>query len=258
MRISKVGLLTLFAGSLMAGSVAAQAQTLGITYYTINSNDPDANHLAGGLYTNEVQNNLGSNGLPVLNTTQYGCVTNCYSSSGAPTDVLSDGEITYWSPANNSNVTQTSTGTVNLPFNVPSNFFPPDGTGTQGNGGSAGYQAVMMDGLLNAPTAEQLTFSIGSDDMAFVYLDGVVVCDDGGVHASSSVTCTTPTVAQGPHTIDLFFVDINQVQSGLTFSIDTLGVVTTPSATPEPSSLMLLGTGVLGAAGAIRRRMMRK
>jgi hypothetical protein len=242
---------------------AAQAQSLDITYYTIASDDPDANHLAFGTFTNEVENSLGPNGLPVLNLSQYGCSTDCFSSSQAPgfpsggtvpnanVDAAT-GEILYWSPTMNSSyVTETLATTTTLPFNEPSNFFPPNGTGISGDGGSAGYQAAMLSGTINAPTAETLSFNIGSDDMAFAYIDGNLVCSDGGVHGSSSVPCTTPSVGAGNHTFDLFFVDINQSQSGLTFQINTQGVTTAPPAggpagAPEidaasaPAALVLL------------------
>jgi hypothetical protein len=258
------GLLTAF-----LAPMGAQAQSLDINYYTIAANDPDANHLAGGLYTNEVQNALGPNGLPVLNLSQYGCTSNCYSQSGAPgfpsgsssstpnVNVLnSTGEITYWSPTLNPYITETRTTTTTLPFNVPQNFFPPNGTGSA-DGPPGGYQAAMLYGTINAPATETLSFSIGSDDMAFAYIDGQVVCSDGGVHGSSSVPCTTPTVSKGSHSFDLFFVDINQTQAGLTFSINSTGVTTTPPATtPEidpaaaTSGLMLL----LGGLAVLRGR----
>jgi fibro-slime domain-containing protein len=240
--------------------------TMTITYYTISSNDPDANHLSFGVYNNEVQNSLGPHGLPVLNTPAYGCTSDCYSPVGAPGNVTAGGEITYWDPALNPYVTQTGTASVTLPFNVPSNFFPPNGTGpcdgsylTNGYcppGASPGYQAATLFGYLTVPanTSETISFNIGADDMAFAFLNGGVVCDLGGVHASTPGTCTTATVGTGTYPLEVFFVDINQVQAGLTFGLETSNITTTaPPSVPEPGTLSLLGLGLAGV-GFVRRR----
>jgi fibro-slime domain-containing protein len=256
-----IPVLLLFAAG---GVPVAHADSLGITYYTIAANDPDADHLAGGVFNNEVQSALGPDGLPVLNTAQFGCISGCYAELGAPGNVVPSGpgagEITYWDPKLNPYVTNTGTSTVTLPFDVPSNFFPNNGTGKcDGPYPCLGYQAAVLSGNLIVPahTSETISFNIGADDMAFAYLNGQVVCDLGGVHASTAGTCITAIITTGATAesipLEVFFVDINQVQSGLIFGVNTEGITTT--ATPEPGTLSLLGLGLAGL-GFVKRRML--
>ena len=114
---------------LSAMPAAADTYTFGIEYFTIagtyngaGSGDPDFNTIGccTPVYTDEVTSTLGPDGLPVYNT-----------ASAAPLihDTNSDGEITWWSPSLNSNVTATGSGTVTSPF-VNYDFYPPNGSGS--------------------------------------------------------------------------------------------------------------------------------
>lgn len=249
-----LGLTLALSGFTLVPSV--RANTLNIDYFTIGENDKDANRLLGGTFTNEVQSQLGPDGLPVLNTVQYGCTSNCISPVGMPTDLTSTGEFTYWSPALNnggpngtSDVTYTGTATVTLPFNQPANFFPPNGTGTSD---ALGFQAAKLYGKLYAASTETISFTIGANDMAFAFLDGKLVCSLGGVHPNTPGTCVTPfNISAGYHDLQVFFVDINNVQSGFTFNVTTTDVGT--QSVPEPATLTLFGLGLI-ASGAARRR----
>ena len=236
----------LLAISFFAAVPRTFADTMHITYYTISSSDPDGGFLSFGSVNNEVQNALGPDGLPVLNTPAFGCTSDCFSLPSGPTNLTASGEITYWSPSLNRFVTKTGTGVVSLPFNVPSNFFPPNGTGSA-DAGSNGYQAAVLSGSLIVPanTTEIASFSIGADDMAFAYLDGHVVCDLGGIHGIGTLpgSCVTATIGSGSHPLEVFFVDINARESGLFFDVDP----TPNSTTPEPATHTLLSLGLAAA-----------
>ena len=241
----------LLAALVAAPLAVAHAGSLNITYFTIAETDADGGNMCCGVSTNYVQSTLGANGLPVFNPG----ATATSGSVFTPHDLLADGEITWWSPSLNnggaggtSDVVQTGTGVVSVPY-VNDGFFPPNGTGPNDENG---FQAAILSGTLIAPTAESVSFSISSDDMAFLYLNGQLACDDGGVHAATTVPCTSFVVPAGDNSIELFYVDLDPTQAELDFSITTTDVTTSP--VPEPGSFILLGSGLLSLAGLVRRK----
>lgn len=218
-----------------SGARAAYISNLEMNYYTVAETDQDGNNLQGGTVSNEVQSQLGADGLPVLNTPTYGCSSNCFSlTSKPPKDVTSSGELTYWSPSLNrgssshtSDVTYTGSASVTLPFSN-SNFYPPNGSGSSD---ANGFQAALMTGTITTPQTQTIQFNIGADDMAFAFLDGTKVCDLGGVHGATVGTCTTPfQISAGTHALELFFVDVNRTGSALSFNVTTTNVTTAASA----------------------------
>jgi fibro-slime domain-containing protein len=263
------GLLVLFLFGLVS---SAAAQTMSVTWYTVSSSDPDRPfpYSGGAVVDDEVLSALGPGNLPEYNSAYGGPAIHDLVSIGGGIQ-----EITWWSPAHDPDVTQTGTGTVSLPINLPctssSNcLYPPNGKGTA-DAGSSGYEAAVFSATLTPKTTESISFSIGADDVAFAYLNGQIVCDLGGVHPDAPGTCTSGTLSAGStNSLEIFYADLRPAAAAFNFSIETTNVSSCPSGTsgpnctpvttgtgvPEPLTLGLMSFG-FAALGCVRRRRSR-
>lgn len=88
------------------------------------------------------------------------------------------------------------------------------------------------------------TYSFTKDDGLILVVGGNKCIDAGGATAAETVTCTIAT--SGVYNFQLYYDETNGPPAVLTGNL---------GAAPEPSSFVLLGSGLLSAAGILRRRM---
>jgi len=237
-------------------AVPAVADTFSIQYYEAVTGSPDfynGGYVPIGVSNNYVTPTLGPDGLPVFNPS--------FTASGtvlAPNSAYlnSSNELLYWTPGAGpagQTIQAAGTGTITL-SGTPVTMFPP------GYSGDGTYEeTAILTGYFTVPNGQTdtVTFNVGADDTAFVYVDGSLVESLGGVHADTPALSNVVTYGAGSHEIQLFYADHATSYAALSFTDDgdfTVQPTGPNSVTPEPGTLLLLGSGLMGIAGAARRK----
>jgi fibro-slime domain-containing protein len=220
----------------------ANASALTGDYYKIQwAGQPDMQQGIDGVrVTGLVQSSLGPNGLPVVSA--FGQTRVGGSGNIAEVNAITK-EILWWTPGQ-FGATFEKTQVDTLAFNFSTNFFP-DGQSSNGTY----FRSAHWSGTFNLASPGSATFTLGADDDAWLFIDGQLAVDCGGVKALLAAPTAVIGLGAGTHTVDLFFADRNTVQSAIQFSAN---VELQP--VPEPMSMLLLGLGLVGLAGVSRRK----
>ena len=227
------GAIALFSTTMLSPAMAdAVTGTLSATYYEVLNNGSGAPDFGGSGSPNVAIGSGLVNNRPVVST----------SNPGVSMYDHSTGELLWWTSS--ATVIQTGTGTVSLPYS--STMYAPNSTGT--NDANA-FETAVLSGTFTLSSAGAVHFTVGSDDDAFVYLNGVLIGQNPGIHATTDVTFTGNANA-GVNTLEIFYADRERTGAQLDVSAD----VALTAAVPEPSTWAMMILGFFGVGSLAYRR----
>lgn len=207
-------------------AAAANAGLMG-TYYNHSQTHPDMQIYTGG--TGMVESTL---------------------TGAAPTAKASAtfNQFDWWNPGYR--VMERVDSDTDLKTNFSSAWFPVD-TGLTGD---PYHFAVHWEGQFYVDEDKSYTYSMGSDDDSWLFIDNQLLLDLGGVHGMSYGNYTV-NLTQGWHDIDIFFAERHTSQSG--FQLNFFSDIEPPPSIPEPATMLLFATGIAGLAAIGRKKLSR-
>jgi hypothetical protein len=135
-------------------------------------------------------------------------------------------------------------------------------TGLSANYSGLSRHALQLSGFLNIAASGTYNLGLFSDDGSYMWVDGILVVDNGGDHAPQSATHYNVFLTAGAHTLRIYQQE-NGGETALTAYMNgtPLGgsVISTTASAPEPASwaMMLGGFSLIGGIMRSRRTSVR-
>jgi hypothetical protein len=178
--------------------------------------------------------------------TTYDPLASTVNSGSNATFDISPGS-TWHAPTGNSSWISFNAGTgPTSSLVVPNGTYVYDTTFTVSGAGAVGTLTVLADDtvsvFLNSSLILQSAGPMGPNN-------SYAKCSDVGPNCITPLTFTFTGLAEGLNELTFDVKQVNLANEGLDFS----GSITDPGSVPEPFSLALFGTGMLGLVGLSRR-----